>query len=264
MSEELRRVEGGNTGVEASRGVVLVEPPVSAQALLPPEAAVLLVLGVTPAEALSPGQRGSPGRQRTGQRFPQQDVTGRGTVVFTVLGHGRQNIQHGFVHFWFLWHWGAFLTASHGGLGAELVHGDLLAPLGRVGKHSLTLRSGSHGPVTHGVTAPHSQLPSHRRRRGETALLGQRQVARLVDWPRLLDVVVDGRELPAHLPAGLSLAAGDGAVDETSLGQEGSAEEAGVAVLTGEAGVGGVPVLALVAHLSCEIKHFNPLTVTQW
>ena len=78
-------MEGGNTGVETCRGVVLVEPPVSAQALLPPEAAVLLVLGVTPAEALSPGQRGSPGRQRTGQRFSQQDVTGRGTVVFTVL-----------------------------------------------------------------------------------------------------------------------------------------------------------------------------------
>ena len=216
LSEELRRVEGGDAGVQSSGGVVLVEPPVPAQALLPAQTAVLLVLGVVPPQALPPGQGRGPGWQRTGQRVSQQDVTRCRTVVLP--RHRRQHVQQSLVHFGFVRDRRTLLTSRHRGLGGQLVHRDLLAAVGRVGKHWLTLRCGSHGPVTHGVTAPHHQLPSHRGRGGEAALLGQRQVAGLVDRPRLLDVVVDGGELAAHLPGpGLALAAGDGAVDETSL-----------------------------------------------
>ena len=143
-----------------------------------------------------------------------------------------------------------------------MVHRDLLTTLGRGGKDSLTGgrgrgHTGGHRPLTGhwGLTAAGPQLPGDGGRGGEAALLGERQVARLVDRPRLLDVVVDGGQLAAQVARpGLALAAGDGAVDETSLGQEGSAQESGVAVLAGETAVGGVPVLTLVAHLSCRRK----------
>ena len=41
--------------------------PVAAETLLPAEAAVLLVLGVRPAKALPPGERGGAGRRGAGQ-----------------------------------------------------------------------------------------------------------------------------------------------------------------------------------------------------
>ena len=218
MSQVLCRVEGS----QASRGVVLMISPVAAETLLPAEAAVLLVLGVRPAKALPPGERRGPWRQRAGQGVSQQDITGGWAGVFT-----RQNIKHGHLHFGLLGHRGAFLASSHGRLGAELVvHGDLLATLGRVGKHSLTGgrcrgHTGGHRPLTGhwGLTAAGPQFPGDGRGGGEAALLGQRQVARLVDRARLLDVVIDCWQLGAHLARpGLPLAAGDGAVDETSLG----------------------------------------------
>ena len=235
-----------------------MKPPVPAEALLPAEAAVLLVLGVRPAQALPPGQRGRPGWQRAGQGVSEQDITGGRAVVFS-----RLHFQHGCLHFRLLRHRGAFLTAHHGGLRGELVvHGDLLTPLDSLTAGGGRGHRGGERPLTRhwGVTAAPPQFPADWRGGGETALLRQREVARLVDRPRLLDVVVNGRQLPAplHQP-GLSFAAGDGAVDETSLGQEGSAEQCGVAVLAGETGVGGVPVLTLVAHLSCRTKHYISL-----
>ena len=66
MSQVLCGVEGS----EPSRGVVLMISPVPPETLLPAEAAVLLVLGVHPAQALPPGERGGAGRQGAGQGVP--------------------------------------------------------------------------------------------------------------------------------------------------------------------------------------------------
>ena len=232
--------------------------PVAAQALLPPETPVLLVPGVGPAQALPPGQRGGPGGQRAGQRVSQEDITGGGAGVFP-----GQHIQHGGLHFRLLGHRGAFLAANHGGLGGELVvHRDLLASLDSLTPGGCRGHRGGERPLTGhwGLTAARPQFPGDGRGGGETALLRQREVAGLVDRPRLLDVVIDCWQLAAPLPQpGLSLAAGDGAVDQTSLGQERSSQQCGVAVLAGETGVGGVPVLTLVAHLSCRRKHYKTL-----
>ena len=232
--------------------------PVAAQALLPPETPVLLVPGVGPAQALPPGERRGPGGQRAGQRVSQEDITGGGAGVFP-----GQNIQQGGLHFRLLRHRGAFLAANHGGLGGELVvHRDLLASLDSLTPGGCRGHRGGERPLTGhwGLTAARPQFPADGRGGGETALLRQREVAGLVDRPRLLDVVIDCWQLAAPLPQpGLSLAAGDGAVDQTSLGQERSAQQGGVAVLAGETGVGGVPVLTLVAHLSCRRKHYKTL-----
>ena len=94
-------------------------------------------------------------------------------------------------------------------------------------------------------------------------MLGQREVTRLVHRPRLLHVVVDGglgagaaAAEAAHHHTGLAgglelaLAAGDAAVDQPALGEEGSAQERGVTMLAREALVSRVPMLALVAHLT--------------
>ena len=158
MSQVLCRIEGS----QPSRRVVLMGSPVAAEALLPAEAAVLLVLRVRPAQALPPGERGSPGGQRAGQGVSQQDITGGGAGLFA-----RQNVKHRHLHFGFLGHRGAFLAPSHGRLRAELVvHGDLLATLGRVGKQSLTGwrcrgHTGGHRPLTGhwGLTAAGPQFP---------------------------------------------------------------------------------------------------------
>ena len=101
-----------------------------------------------------------------------------------------------------------------------------------------------------------SPFPLHWRGRGKAGLLRQRQVRGLIHWPRLLHIVIDGR-LPLtngqpRLALTLPLAASNGAVDEASPREERSAKQGGVAVLARETGVGGMPVLPLVAHLPCK------------
>ena len=62
---------------------------VSAQTLLAAEAAVLVILGVPPAQGLPPGQGRRPRGLGTGEPLPQQDVTGcrAGVLAYGPLTH---------------------------------------------------------------------------------------------------------------------------------------------------------------------------------
>ena len=99
-------------------------------------------------------------------------------------------------------------------------------------------------------------FPLHWRGRGKAGLLGQRQVRGLIHWPRLLHIVIDGRLSLTYgqprLALTLPLTASNGAVDEAPSREKRPAEQCGVAVLARETGVGGMPVLPLVAHLPCK------------
>merc|ERR1719150_3543356 len=146
-------------------------------------------------------------------------------------------------NFWLFRHRRSLLPRSGWGL---MRIGCCLAPLG-------SLRIGGGGRVERSLWRWGS-FPLHWRGGREAGLLRQRQIRRLIHWPWLLHIVVNGwlasvtnGELGLSLP--LPLAASDRAVDETATREERAAQQCRVAVLATEAGVCGVPMLALVAHL---------------